>query len=448
MTQSIIPSNRLITLVVLTVLPCTLAVAFIPSAIIWLAFFVLLIVVLVFIDVRGAQGVQNDIRVSATDVLRISKGQTRELQIWVGVSEKVKHLAVGLSLPDQLDTKQNVLRVREIKSKHKQSGVNFKWPVTAKALGKYSLTNCYVETLSPMKLLIVRAEKSMKAEIRVYPNLKADQQQLVALLMNKNLSGFALSQVGKGREFEQLRDYIPGDPQEDIHWKATAKRRSPVTKMYQLERTQQIYTIIDTSRLSTRMIQETDQMTMVGEKYVSAALMMGMAAQKQGDHFGVITFDSKVNNFLRASSGKSHYNAVRDTLYTLKPKMVTPDYNELFSFIATKLRHRTLLIILTHLDDPVLTESFIQSIPIISRQHLILVNMLKPKGSSPLFSTDTVDTTDDMYGSLVGHMIHTGLNETKRYLKSHSVDFTLLDKETMYLQLISQYMNIKNRQIL
>ena len=40
----------------------------------------------------------------------------------------------------------------------------------------------------------------------------------------------------------------------DIHWRVTAKRGRLVTKEYQLERTQEIYVVIDASRLSSQMI--------------------------------------------------------------------------------------------------------------------------------------------------------------------------------------------------
>jgi uncharacterized protein (DUF58 family) len=59
-------------------------------------------------------------------------------------------------------------------------------------------------------------------------------------------------QVGKGRDFEQLREYLPGDGYEDIHWKATAKYGHPVTKVFQIERTQELYVVLDASRLSGR----------------------------------------------------------------------------------------------------------------------------------------------------------------------------------------------------
>ena len=43
-----------------------------------------------------------------------------------------------------------------------------------------------------------------------------------------------------------------GDSLGDVHWKATAKRGHPVTKEFQIERTQEVYCIIDASRLSAR----------------------------------------------------------------------------------------------------------------------------------------------------------------------------------------------------
>ena len=58
--------------------------------------------------------------------------------------------------------------------------------------------------------------------------------------------------MGKGREFEKLREYVRGDSLNDIHWKATAKRGHPVTKEYQIERTQEVYIAIDASRMSGR----------------------------------------------------------------------------------------------------------------------------------------------------------------------------------------------------
>ena len=56
--------------------------------------------------------------------------------------------------------------------------------------------------------------------------------------------------------------------------------------------------------------------------------------------------------------------------------MVTPDYDELFAFLRTRLRRRALLVFLTALDDPLLAESFARNAKLVCRQHLLLVNMI------------------------------------------------------------------------
>ena len=52
-----------------------------------------------------------------------------------------------------------------------------------------------------------------------------------------------------GGEFEKLRDYVPGDSYKDINWKASARRRKPVTQVYEAERSQNVVLCIDAGRL-------------------------------------------------------------------------------------------------------------------------------------------------------------------------------------------------------
>jgi uncharacterized protein (DUF58 family) len=133
------------------------------------------------------------------------------------------------------------------------------------------------------------------------------------------------------------------------------------------------------------------------ERYVTASLILGLAAEQQGDQFGLVTFSDRVLSFVRAKSGQAHYDACRDRLYALQPQSVTPDFDDLCSFIRLRLRKRALLIFLTALDDPMLAESFAKASELISRQHLLLVNMLQPPGAQPVFSDAGVSGIDDLY---------------------------------------------------
>jgi hypothetical protein len=107
-----------------------------------------------------------------------------------------------------------------------------------------------------------------------------------------------------------------------------------------------------------------------------------------------------------------------------------------------------LLIFLTNLDDPVLAESFTSHIDIISRKHLITVNMLRPSGAEPLFSDPSVNSTNDIYHKLGGHLLWRNLRETEKILQRHGIGFYLLQNENLCIDLVAQYLTIKRRQVL
>jgi len=396
------------------------------------------------------------IRITLPEVVRLSVGRQTEMIIAIENDDiTVKRLRLGLAFP------------REIYSQHQDFSTDLPkseadsilaWPFKALKQGRYVLDTCYLETSSVLGFWSVRRSTPTKTEIRVYPDLFRERRKLTALFLNRGIGTHARRQVGKGREFEQLREYLPGDSLEDIHWKATAKRGQPVTKVYQLERTQQIYVIIDGSRLSARSSDSVSTMTSdhqhphtystIMERYAAAALVTALAADRQGDVFGLLVFDDKIRRFVRAKNGRAHFDVCRDALYTLQAQNVSPDYNELFTFIGTHIRRRALLIILTNLDDPVLAENFTERIDLMSRQHVVLVNMLKPDGIEPLFSDAKVDSVDDIYAKLGGHILWTRLRKTEKLLRRRGIGFHLIENENLCADVVTQYLTIKRRQIL
>ena len=127
---------------------------------------------------------------------------------------------------------------------------------------------------------------------------------------------------------------------------------------------------------------------------------------------------------------------------------MTPDFDELSTFIRLRLRRRALLLFLTSLDDPVAAESFVRNMDLLCRQHLVLVNMLQPPGVRPLFSNDQVSTANELYGELAGHMRWQGLRELEKVLQRRGVRLSLLQSEKLAADLVSQYVNVKQRQVL
>lgn len=446
----IIPSARLLFwfsgLVLPALLIATVHPAFVPVVAVVLALFLLFIA----IDAVRTFGVLDGLSVTTPEVTRLTKGKEAQMEMQIGNAQGRKRtVRIGLDVGDELgmdDLEKDVLLPAD------QPLSKIGWDCSPKRRGRYAVDRVFMEAASPFGLWALRSQRPLLSEVRVYPNLLTERAGMAAMFLRRGQLGVhAQRQLGKGREFEQLRDYIPGDGMDEISWKATARRGQPVTRVFQIERTQEVYVIVDASRLSGREQAGTDvegESTTCLERYVTAALMLGMAAEQQGDLYGLMTFSDRVNTFLRARKGSAHFNSCRDVLYTLQPERTSPDLEELVSFIRTRLRKRALLIFLTSLDDPVLSESFVRAMDVLCRQHLIMVNMLPPPGVEPAFSHDDVASTDDLYDRLGGHLRWNELRELETKLRRRGVQFNLLENEKLCPQLVSQYVSVKRRQVL
>ncbi len=112
-----------------------------------------------------------------------------------------------------------------------------------------------------------------------------------------------------------------------------------MTKEFRIERTHEVYIVLDASRLSGRAAGT--GMTVL-ERFEKAALLLGVAADQQGDQFGLVSFSDRVDRFVKARSGREHFRTCRDALYTLEPRPVSPAFDELFPFLGTRLTKRAL----------------------------------------------------------------------------------------------------------
>ncbi len=445
----IVPRNRLLLWVALIVLPFALLGATGPAAAGTALLAVAALGIVVAVDGFAARRNLHGLGVELPAIARMSKDRDAKLELRVrNDSQQARQLRLGLALPREIESSQEDLTVA-LGAASVWSQVA--WPIIPRRRGRYQLDKVYLEASSPLGFWNARRALPAKAEIRVYPNLVAERKKMAALFLHRGTFGtHAQRQIGKGHEFEKLREYVSGDSMDDIHWKTTAKRGRPITKVFQIERTQEVYVVLDVSRLSARPVQRPGdaQPAPSLELYLTAALALGLAAEQQGDLFGLLVFSDKVNSFVRAKNGQAHYNACRDVLYTVQPQIVSPDYDEVCTYIRLRLRRRTLLIFLTALDNPELSASFVKNVDLIRRQHLVLVNMLQPPGVAPLFSRPDAQTTDDLYERLGGHLFWQNLRELGKVLQRRGVQFNLLGDERFSADLISQYLRVKQRQLL
>ncbi len=467
--MTLVPRTRLLFWFGMIALPFSVLGALYPEAGLFAVVLIPSLIVLTLVDAAVSHGRLDGLSAGLPEVLRLSKDRTGNIEVTLkNGSRRAVRLRLGLGLPREIASAHEDLEVL-LPAGADQARLD--WPCTPLKRGNYRVRRAFLEAASRLGFWAVRSSVPVECEVRVYPNLLAERRNLAALFLNRGAFGtHAQRQIGKGRDFEKLRDYTPGDSYDEIHWKATARRGHPVTKVFQIERTQEVYVVIDASRLSDRLVvpspgfrvpgstgagaavqletRNPEPETSVLERFITSALIMAQAAEKQGDLFGLLTFTDKVGTFLRAKNGQQHYGACRDALYTLQPQGTTPDFDEISSFIRTRLRRRALLIFLTSLDDPVLAEGFIRNMTLLAGQHLVLVNMIKPPGVDPLFTRDDVTAIDDIYRHLGGHLRWHNLRELEMVLQRRGVRFSLIENGKLATELVAQYLGVKQRQLI
>ncbi len=436
------PRFFLLSLTALIFVPATTILFAVPSLATIAVLILFVFALTVAIDAAFLQPDFSNLRFILPEVVRFSKGREGNIDIkLLNTGADKARCRIGFPFRSELGAARSEFDV-EVGTSHAHT---LSIACEPNQRGRFVLEKCFVQAPTRMQLWNVRRILPVQCEIRVYPDLLSERRNITALFLRRGMFGFRrYRQVGKGREFEKLREYNTGDGMEDVHWKATAKRGHPVTKVFQVERTQEVYVIVDFSRLSAR---SSRGMPML-ERFISSALVLSLAAAKQSDLFGLITFSDKVQTFVRAKSGKAHYDACRDALYTLQPQTVTPDFEDLFTFLRLRLRRRALLVFFTALDDPALSMNFIQHVDLLTRQHLVLVNMIQSPEAQPLFAETNVTDIDDIYRRLGGHLVWGELQEIRKRLQRLGAEFSLISANRLAAEAVNRYLQVKQRQLL
>jgi len=431
---SVVPSMRLLLLAAVVALPATTIAGLYPGLGAPCYGVLALAAIVVGIDaLRGSARIRR-LRLRTPEYLRLTKNVPAALPVTIeNRFDRELHLRVAVVMPPGIHSDKTIEETATPPGLSQLS-----WSCTGRARGDQVLREFHIETPSPFGLWQVREPRPVQFTFRVYPNLR---DRATAALFRKTADpGMRMRrQIGKGREFDNLRQYMPGDSYEDIHWKATARRAFPVVKLYRVEHAQEVYAVLDSSRLSAR--------EGILESYVEAALHLALVAERQGDRFGLATFSDRTHRFVRARSGMDHFRLCRETIYNLRAERVSPDFREVFTGLQLSLRRRSLVIFFTSLDDALLADIFEREVPLLARRHLVMVNITAP-GIKPLFTGDPPADVDSLYEGLAGQILSNRMRTLGLALQNHGVRMTLVTPEQIKSQVTAQYLEVKRRQAL
>ena len=175
-------------------------------------------------------------------------------------------------------------------------------------------------------------------------------------------------QVGKGREFDNLRQYMPGDSFEDIDWKATARRQFPGGQA--LPRG-----ACPGSLCRGRCVAPLRARTTFWKATSTPRCTWRWWPRRRATASAWSPSATAPTSSCARASGMDHFRLCRETIYNLQASRVSPDFRDVFTTLQLNLRRRALLVFFTSLDDALLAETFEREISLLARRHVVLVNV-------------------------------------------------------------------------
>jgi uncharacterized protein (DUF58 family) len=240
--------------------------------------------------------------------------------------------------------------------------------------GDIKLAGVWLRYQSPAHFAERWAFADLQQKIRVFPDLEQAKRHNIYLSRARQieLEKRLIRQRGTGREFESLRDYQPGDEFRDICWTATARRGKHVTRLYQVERSQAVWIVMDAGRLLRARVGELSKLDLS----VNAALSLAQIALYSGDRTGLLVYGRNVQQRVGLGRGLGHMRAVLEALASAHEEAAEADHLHAASALLRMQRQRGLIIWITDLADTSMTPEVIESASRVLSKHLLLFAVL------------------------------------------------------------------------
>jgi uncharacterized protein (DUF58 family) len=236
--------------------------------------------------------------------------------------------------------------------------------------GDVQVGDCYVRYQSVLHIAERWVRVSLKQTVRIYPDLEDAKRHSIYLMRSRQIAVEKRhSRVrGIGREFESLREYQQGDEYRDICWTAAGRRGKLVTRIYQIERSQTMWIVVDSGRLMRARVAGFSKL----DHAVNAALSLAQVALYSGDRVGLVTYGRTIRQQLPAAKGSAHMRQLIEGLALVQEESSEADHLHMAGRLLTDQKRRSLIVWLTDLAETAMTPEVIEAASMMMPKHLVL----------------------------------------------------------------------------
>lgn len=261
--------------------------------------------------------------------------------------------------------------------------------------GRFPFGSITVRTAGPLRLVHRQQTRTVTDTLAVLPAYPSRDLMRTRMRIPLESGVRSVRTRGTGTDFDQLREYRPGDDIRRVDWAATARQQKAIVRDYRAERNQHVVAMLDNGRVMAGTVGGAPRV----EHAMDAVLGLTQVASQLGDNIGLITFDNQVRGIVPASNSKAQFARVTEAMYLLDPQYDESAYGVAFTTAASRFRRRSLFVVFTDLVESVVVDSLLPALTSLTRTHLVMVAAVRDPDVASWASAAHHAETEDVFRS-------------------------------------------------
>lgn len=255
---------------------------------------------------------------------------------------------------------------------------------------------------------------------------------------------------GRGMQFDEVREYTPGDDIRTIDWNVTARTGKPYIKRYVEEREMTVIFAVDLS--ASGEFGTVNKLK--NELAAEFCAVLAFAAAKNNDKVGLLIFTDRVELYIPPKKGNRHVlRVIRELLYFKMPKRQT-DILLALDYIAKVARKKATVFIVSDF----LETGFKKSLSLLNKRHDVIAVPVRDRVEISMPSVGLIEFSDAETGEVIlvdtssrefrdryGDRSQRRFNELKNMLQTINVDCISISTDKPYINDLVKFFHMRHR---
>jgi uncharacterized protein (DUF58 family) len=311
--------------------------------------------------------------------------------------------------------------------------------------GDHATGKVYLRYRSNIGLAERWAVADLTQTVRIYPALRTPEENRLYLARHRRieLQMRMRRQRGTGRDFESLRDYLEGDEIRDICWTASARRGALVTRVYEMEKSQAVWLVLDAGRLQGARVGRYTKL----DQATAAALALAQIALTSGDRVGLLAYGRDTQQLVLPGRGALHLRVLLDALAQVRLEPLEANHLRAAATLMHRQSRRSLILWMTDFAETAMQPEVLDAAAQLVRRHLLLfvaisqLDLQRQAGAMP-------ETVDAMFETAAAQELLDRRERLLRRLEERGAMTLETQPESLAASVLNRYLEVKERGIL